>query len=42
VRGGRVWRRHLSENACKPDAGLDVLDGALQATLTMARTGAEA
>ncbi|HKP96238.1 MAG TPA: tRNA dihydrouridine(20/20a) synthase DusA [Fibrobacteria bacterium] len=31
VRGGRIWRRYLSENACLPNAGLDVLDGALRA-----------
>jgi tRNA-dihydrouridine synthase A len=31
VRGGRVWRRYLSENACHPNAGLEVLDGALRA-----------
>lgn len=42
VRGGRIWRRHLSENACKPEAGIEVLDGALQATLTMHRSGTEA
>jgi tRNA-dihydrouridine synthase A len=31
VRGGRIWRRYLSENAGRPGAGLEVLDGALQA-----------
>jgi tRNA-dihydrouridine synthase A len=31
VRGGRIWRRYLSENACLPNAGIDVLDGALRA-----------
>jgi tRNA-dihydrouridine synthase A len=31
VRGGRIWRRYLSENACLPNAGVDVLDGALRA-----------
>ncbi len=31
VRGGRVWRRYLSENANAPGAGLEVLDGALRA-----------
>lgn len=31
VRGGRVWRRYLSENACKPGAGLEVLEAALSA-----------
>jgi tRNA-dihydrouridine synthase A len=31
VRGGGVWRRYLSENAGRPDAGLEVLDGALRA-----------
>jgi tRNA-dihydrouridine synthase A len=36
VRGGRAWRRYLSENACKPGAGLEVLDGALQAVQGMA------
>ena len=27
--GGRLWRRHLSEQAGRPEAGLDVLDEAL-------------
>ena len=36
VRGGRAWRRHLSENACFPGAGVEVLDGALKAALDMA------
>jgi len=36
VRGGRAWRRYLSENACKPGAGLEVLDGALQAAQGLA------
>jgi tRNA-dihydrouridine synthase A len=36
VRGGRAWRRYLSENACKPGAGLEALDGALHAALDMA------
>jgi tRNA-dihydrouridine synthase A len=36
VRGGRIWRRYLSENACRPGAGLEVLDGALQAVQDMA------
>ena len=31
VRGGRVWRRYLSENASTPSAGLEVLDAALRA-----------
>jgi tRNA-dihydrouridine synthase A len=31
VRGGRVWRRYLSENAGRPGAGLEVLDAALRA-----------
>ncbi len=31
VRGGRIWRRFLSENACRPGAGLEVLDQALLA-----------
>lgn len=42
IRGGRVWRRYLSERAGQPGAGIEVLDGALQATLTMARSGAQA
>ena len=33
VRGGRAWRRYLSENACRPGAGLEVIDGALAAAL---------
>jgi tRNA-dihydrouridine synthase A len=37
VRGGRVWRRYLSENACRPGAGLEVLDGAMQAVQDIAR-----
>ena len=41
VRGGRAWRRHISENACLLGAGPDVLDGALQAAQAMARLGAE-
>jgi tRNA-dihydrouridine synthase A len=36
VRGGRVWRRYLSENACRPGAGLEVLDAALQAAQGLA------
>ena len=28
--GGRLWRRVLSEDACRPGAGLDVLDKALE------------
>jgi tRNA-dihydrouridine synthase A len=36
VRGGRAWRRYLSENACRPGAGLEVLDGALQAVQGLA------
>jgi tRNA-dihydrouridine synthase A len=36
VRGGRAWRRYLSENACRPGAGLEVLDGALHAAQDMA------
>ncbi|MEO6096096.1 MAG: tRNA dihydrouridine(20/20a) synthase DusA [Fibrobacteria bacterium] len=31
VRGGRIWRRYLSENAGRPGAGLEVLDAALRA-----------
>lgn len=27
--GARMWRRHISENACKPGAGVDVLAAAL-------------
>jgi tRNA-dihydrouridine synthase A len=29
--GGRIWRRVLSENAHRPDAGVDLLDRALAA-----------
>ena len=29
--GARAWRRHLSENAHRPDAGAEVLDDALYA-----------
>ena len=36
VRGGRIWRRYLSENAGRPGAGLEVLDGALRAAQGMA------
>ena len=36
VRGGRIWRRYLSENAGLPGAGLEVLDQALAATQGMA------
>lgn len=28
-KGARQWRRHLSENACKPGAGVEVLEQAL-------------
>ncbi|TYG34494.1 tRNA dihydrouridine(20/20a) synthase DusA [Lonepinella koalarum] len=28
-KGARQWRRHLSENACKPNAGVDVVETAL-------------
>ncbi|MDB5102678.1 MAG: TIM-barrel protein yjbN family [Fibrobacteres bacterium] len=31
VRGGRTWRRYLSENAGQPGAGIEVLDNALRA-----------
>jgi tRNA-dihydrouridine synthase A len=31
VRGGRIWRRYLSENATLPNAGIEVLEGALRA-----------
>lgn len=40
VRGGRIWRRYLSENAGRPGAGLEVLDAALQAAEGMAAEGA--
>jgi tRNA-dihydrouridine synthase A len=30
VPGARQWRRHLSENAHKPGAGIDVVEQALQ------------
>jgi tRNA-dihydrouridine synthase A len=36
VRGGRVWRRYLSENAGQPGAGLEVLESALAAAQGMA------
>ncbi len=36
VRGGRIWRRYLSENASRPDAGLEVLDAALAAAQDIA------
>jgi len=36
VRGGRAWRRYLSENASKPGAGLEVLDGAVAAVRNLA------
>ncbi len=36
VRGGRIWRRYLSENAGRPGAGLEVMDGALQAVQEIA------
>ena len=39
VRGGRIWRRYLSENAGRPGAGLEVLDAALQAAEGMAAGG---
>ena len=29
-KGARSWRRYLSENACKPGAGIDVLKDAMQ------------
>ena len=35
--GGRLWRRHLSENAHKTGAGLDVLDDALDLVRSAAR-----
>ncbi|MDX1352258.1 MAG: tRNA dihydrouridine(20/20a) synthase DusA, partial [Thiomicrorhabdus sp.] len=28
--GGRIWRRHLSENAFKANAGIDVVEQAYQ------------
>ncbi len=37
VRGGRAWRRYLSEKACAPGAGLEVLDGALAAAQSMSQ-----
>ena len=38
VRGGRVWRRYLSENAGLPNAGLNVLDAALRAAEDVANS----
>jgi len=35
--GGRLWRRHLSENTHKPGAGLDVLKDALDMVRAAAR-----
>lgn len=36
MRGGRAWRRYISENACLPGAGSEVLDAALQSAQGMA------
>nr|EIQ9989552.1 tRNA dihydrouridine(20/20a) synthase DusA [Escherichia coli] len=30
IPGARQWRRHLSENAHKPGAGVEVVEAALQ------------
>jgi len=38
VRGGRVWRRYLSEHATLPGVGLEVLERALKATEAMAQS----
>ncbi len=38
--GARSWRRHLSENAHRPDAGIDVVDAALFACLERVRAQA--
>ena len=38
--GARMWRRHLSENAHRADAGLDVVNAALASCLEMGRTQA--
>jgi tRNA-dihydrouridine synthase A len=35
VRGGRAWRRHLSENASRPGAGIEVLEAALRMAAEM-------
>jgi tRNA-dihydrouridine synthase A len=35
VRGGRAWRRHLSENASRPGAGMEVLEAALRLAAEM-------
>ncbi|RDI95658.1 tRNA dihydrouridine(20/20a) synthase DusA [Meiothermus sp. QL-1] len=34
--GGRLWRRFLSERACRPGAGVEVLEEALEQVLTRA------
>lgn len=36
--GARVWKRSLSENAHRPDAGIEVIDRALASSLEHART----
>ncbi len=38
VRGGRAWRRYISEHACLPGAGIEVLEQALAATLAMSQS----
>jgi tRNA-dihydrouridine synthase A len=45
IPGARAWRRHLSENAPKPDAGLEVLFDAAEkvpAEFRAARAGGDA
>lgn len=36
IRGGKIWRRYLSENDGKPGAGLEVLDAAMAAVKQIA------
>ncbi|MBT5230704.1 MAG: tRNA dihydrouridine(20/20a) synthase DusA [Methylococcales bacterium] len=31
VKGGKLWRRHISENAFKPGVGLELIEAAMQA-----------
>jgi len=38
--GARQYRRHISENAFKPDATIDVLVSALEKTTALAKTTA--
>ncbi len=38
VRGGRAWRRYISEHACLPGAGIEVIEQALAATLAMSQS----